>query len=277
MVKFATQTSLITIMPFHYCVLPSLAALIGSTAMFSQAFTFPAQHVVLSSHSQSYHLLPKATSCCSTQKSVLLDARPKSKWDFLDDEDEHEEDEAQELSNSVPADMMYTEANIRRQAITYDQLEQIGGKDVINDVYVRAPDEKEWWLVGKVARVSDVSPEQAIERQWPLIERHVWALRIPIRPTSDLSSPFECWYAPGDSEYDAARNDPTVKFTKVSGLLLYNGEDVKASLCGFVGKAYDRGEPMLFVERNTVTGKALKDKEMGGDWLLQSEMEEDDD
>ncbi|KAK1748446.1 hypothetical protein QTG54_000385 [Skeletonema marinoi] len=225
-------------MPFHYCVLPSLAALIGSTTTFSQAFIFPVQHVVLSSHSQSHHLLPKATSCCSSQKSVRLLARPKSKWDFLDDDDDDDEDEedgSQELSNSVPADMM-------------------------------APDEKEWWLVGKVARVSDVSPEQAIERQWPLIERHVWALRIPIRPTSDLSSPFECWYAPGDSEYDAARNDPKVKFTKVSGLLLYNGED-----------AYDRGEPMLFVERNTVTGQALKDKEMGGDWLLKSEMKEEDD
>ena len=67
-----------------------------------------------------------------------------------------------------------------------------------------------------------------------------------------------------------------IKFTKVSGLLLYNGEDLKASLCGFVGKTYDRGTPMFFVERNVVTGEALKGKEMEGDWLLKSEIEEKD-
>jgi len=57
---------------------------------------------------------------------------------------------------------------------------------------------------------------------------------------------------------------------------LYNGEDLKASLCGFVGKTYDRGTPMFFVERNVVTGEALKGKEMEGDWLLKSEIEEKD-
>eukprot|EP00804_Cyclotella_cryptica_P025418 CCRYP_017189-RA/>CCRYP_017189-RA protein AED:0.09 eAED:0.09 QI:382/1/1/1/0.5/0.33/3/392/121 len=120
--------------------------------------------------------------------------------------------------------MLYTDVNIRRQMHNFDRLVNVGGRDAMNDVYVRASGEKEWWLVGKIARVSDVSPEQAIERQWPLIERHVWALRIPIRPTSDLSAPFEVWYAPGDTEYDAARNDPKVKFTKVSGSVLYGGE-----------------------------------------------------
>eukprot|EP00986_Skeletonema_menzelii_P014308 scaffold9328_cov127-Skeletonema_menzelii.AAC.4 len=246
-------------MPVRYSFL--LVTLIGSITICLHAFTAPTHYVA------------------QHAKKSELAQRPKSKWDFLDDDDDDDvgEDGSQELSNNVPPDMIYSETNIRRQAKTYDQLEQIGGKHVINDVYVRAPNEKEWWLVGKVARVSDVSPEHAIERQWPLIERHVWALRIPIRPASDLSSPFECWYAPGDSEYDAARNDPKVKFTKVSGLLIYNGEDVKASLCGFVGKAYGMGEPMFFVERNVVTGQALKGKEMEGDWLLKSEIEEDDD
>jgi hypothetical protein len=261
-------------MRFHHLLLPSLAALFGCKTKCSEAFTAPTHRYYVAPN----HYLPKATSCSTQQFSTtVLHARPKNKWDFLDDDDDDEEDGAQDQSKNVPPDMMYTETNIRRQASTYDQLEQIGGKDVINDVYVRATGEKEWWLVGKVARVSDVSPEQAIERQWPLIERHVWALRIPIRPTSDRSTPFECWYAPGDSEYDAARNDPKIKFTKVSGLLLYNGEDVKASLCGFVGKAYDRGEPMFFVERNVVTGEALKGKEMEGDWLLKSEIGEEDD
>ena len=53
-------------------------------------------------------------------------------------------------------------------------------------------------------------PEQAIEKQSPLIDRHVWALCLLIRPLSNLSN---------DTENDAARNDPKIKFTKCSGVL----------------------------------------------------------
>lgn len=214
-----------------------------------------------------------------------LCARERSKWDDLVDEDEDDEDEnfddPQAVGSNdrdVPRDMLYNEANIRRQADTYDQIESMGSGDLINDVYVRACGEGEWWLVGKVARISDVSPEQAIERQWPLIERHVWALRLPVRPTSDLSTPFEVWYAPGDSEYDAARNDPKVPFAKLSGLLSYGADDsVPASHVGFVGKTYDErsGEPLFFVQRNVEDGSCLKGREVEGDWVLRSELEKD--
>lgn len=219
-------------------------------------------------------------------KSTSLYARPKSKWDDLIDEDDDDDDDDETTfistqSNNenynVPPDMLYNEANIRRQANTFDQLESIGGNDLINDVYVRSPEGKEWWLVGKIARISDVSPEQAIERQWPLIERHVWAIRLPVRPTSNLSTPFEVWYTPGDSELDAARNDPNVQFTKVSNLLLYDGADVTVTSVGFVGKAYDEriGEPLFFVERNVVDGSCLEGGAMEGDWVLRSELEGD--
>mmetsp|Transcript_19104 Transcript_19104/g.41355 ORF Transcript_19104/g.41355 Transcript_19104/m.41355 type:complete len:283 (+) Transcript_19104:41-889(+) len=226
--------------------------------------------------------IPKQYNPFNAQRiTSALYARPKSKWDDLTDEDDDDDYETNESKSSssvdVPKDMLYTEANIRRQADTYDQLVTVGGPGVVNDVYVRAPGGKEWWLVGKVARVSDVSPEQAIEKQWPLIERHVWALRLPVRPTSDLSSPFEVWYAPGDSEYNAARNDPNVTFTKVSGLILYSGGELKSTLVGFVGKVYDerRGEPLFFVERNVNDGSTLKGREIvEGDWLLRSEIED---
>ena len=124
--------------------------------------------------------------------------------------------------------------------------------------------------------LKDVSPEQAIERQWPLIERHVWALRLPVRPTSDRTTPFEVWYAPGDTELDAARNDPKVKFGKVLKERCEGGADVKASLVGFVGKAYDKqnGESMFFVERNVADGSVLKNREIQGDWILKSEIED---
>ncbi|EED91958.1 predicted protein [Thalassiosira pseudonana CCMP1335] len=201
--------------------------------------------------------IPKQYNPFNAQRiTSALYARPKSKWDDLTDEDDDDDYETNESKSSssvdVPKDMLYTEANIRRQADTYDQLVAVGGPGVVNDVY-------------------------AIEKQWPLIERHVWALRLPVRPTSDLSSPFEVWYAPGDSEYDAARNDPNVTFTKVSGLILYSGGELKSTLVGFVGKVYDerRGEPLFFVERNVNDGSTLKGREIvEGDWLLRSEIED---
>jgi hypothetical protein len=63
-----------------------------------------------------------------------IHARPKSKWDLLEDEDE---DESNSVSANVPPDMLYVDANIRRQMNNYDQLVVVGGKEVVNDVYVR--------------------------------------------------------------------------------------------------------------------------------------------
>lgn len=127
------------------------------------------------------------------------------------------------------------------------------------------------WLLSSL----DVSPEAAIERQWPLIERHIWALRLPIRPLSNLSNPFEVWYAPGDTEYDAAKNDPKIKFTKCSSVLSYGGTDVKKELVGFVGKVYMGGkeDPMLFVERN-MDGSCLENRYCQGDWVLNSDIKD---
>mmetsp|Transcript_16906 Transcript_16906/g.34207 ORF Transcript_16906/g.34207 Transcript_16906/m.34207 type:complete len:127 (+) Transcript_16906:787-1167(+) len=115
----------------------------------------------------------------------------------------------------------------------------------------------------------DISPEQAIERQWPVIDRHVWALRLPVRLTSERNSPVEVWYAPGDSELDAARNDPNVKFTKVEKEKCEGASEVAVTLVGFVGKVYDarRGEPMFFVERDVRTGGVLIGRKIEGDWV----------
>ena len=79
-------------------------------------------------------------------------ARPKSKWDNLIDEDD--DDDQSNISKTIPSDMLYTDVNIRRQMHNFDRLVQVGGRDAMNDVYVRAPGEGEWWLVGKIARVS---------------------------------------------------------------------------------------------------------------------------
>lgn len=73
---------------------------------------------------------------------------------MLEDEDDIDDGENTPSGIDVPPDMTYIEANIKRQMANYDALYGIGGKDNINDVWVRAEGEKEWWLVGKIARVS---------------------------------------------------------------------------------------------------------------------------
>lgn len=111
----------------------------------------------------SCHISSKTTHLPSNSKISHLRARPRSKWDDLTDEDDDEFDIADDelfiptsLSSTdyIPKDMTYTESNIRRQTATFDKLVEVGGKDVVNDVYVRDPGGKEWWLVGKIARVS---------------------------------------------------------------------------------------------------------------------------
>ena len=81
------------------------------------------------------------------------------------------------------------------------------------------------------------------------------------------------WYAPGNTEYEAARNDPSIVFTKCSNVLSYGGCDIKKEVVGFVGKVYMGGkeDPMLFVERND-DGSVLKDRYCEGDWIVNSNM-----
>merc|ERR1719253_646942 len=202
-------------------------------------------------------------------EGAALGARPKSKWDDLVDEDD-EDDAAGD--DRIPADMQYTEANIQRQADNYNRLEAVGGEAAVKDVYVRTPGQKEWWLLGKIAHISDVSTEQAIARQWPLIERHAWAIRVPERPLADLGKPFEVWYAPGHTELSASLNNPSVEFTRARDPET-GGSDVQAAVVGFVGKVYNTGEddPVFFVERNVADGSCLEGMEVQGDWVQRPE------
>uniref|UniRef100_A0A7S1ZJH6 Uncharacterized protein n=1 Tax=Ditylum brightwellii TaxID=49249 RepID=A0A7S1ZJH6_9STRA len=226
----------------------------------------------------------------STSTTLYLSSSD-SKWDNLIDEDYDDEGELSEYEKLYP-DMKYELKNMKRQANTFDALVHVGGDDVVNDVYLQKTnsnsgeglDGMELWLVGKIARISDVSPEQAIERQWPLIERHAWTLRLPLfdfsstttTTTTSLSLPsMTVWYAPGNTEYEAASNDPSVIFTKVKPELCNGASSVKNSFVGFVGKAYGEGEPPLFVYRDEYGRTVLP--EIEGEWEdVDDDMEEEE-
>lgn len=162
-----------------------------------------------------------------------------SKWDNLIDEDD--DDDIDEGGSRVPADMKYVLPNIKRQADTFEALSGMDDANLISDVWLQSPADDEAFFVGKVARVSDVSPERAIDRQYPLIERHGWALRpIELHPQR---GPFIVYYAPGNSVDDVKLGqDPSIRLTRIEEEAVRQGggsASVRTIEVGFQGAGYD--------------------------------------
>ena len=125
-----------------------------------------------------------------------------------------------------------------------------------NDVYIPEPDsDGVFWFVGKVARISDISVEQAVARQWPLIVVHAANLR-PVELYPNRKN-LEIWIAPGDTELDVAYNRPEVVFQKMSPEV-EGAKEVKSNMIGFQGEVYDKGEGMGFRTWRTDDGKPSK-------------------
>jgi len=165
--------------------------------------------------------------------TTTLKARPTSKWDNIVDEDEEDE------PIPVAPDMTYEPRNAKRQHEHFLDIRAAGGKQVCNDVYVRNPDEDVFWYAGKVARVSDVSLEDCIARQWNLIERHATNLRpIELYPRRGN---LQIWTAPGDSELDVAYNRPNIQMIRHFPKAM-NSRDLSNNLIGFQGEIYQQGE-----------------------------------
>jgi len=111
-------------------------------------------------------------------------------------------------------DTAYTNENILRQLRYYNDIRKVGGKDCVQDLYVRDPntvgDSVRFWFVGKVARC--VSQELAIAKLFNLIEEHATRIR-PIELGRSFGS-LEIYVAPGDTELLTSQNDPGVRLQK---------------------------------------------------------------
>ena len=202
----------------------------------------------------------------------LLFARPKSKWDLLEDEDDDDDENDQKQflgGGSIPStlpvanDMKYTERNVKRSHENFLSLRNIGGKDVCNDVYAKSPrEEEEVWYIGKIAKISDVSLDDCIARQWNLIEQHATSLR-PIELYPQRGN-LELWTAPGDTELDVAYNRPELKMTKMDKYEV-TPQQLKNNLIGFQGEVYQEGEEGFRSWRNTDGGPARPELNPGGE------------
>jgi len=158
-------------------------------------------------------------------------------WDALIAEDE--EDDLSFVGPPVPRDMRYNMFNINRQRENFEQIKAVGGVDLVNDIYVRDPDSSTFWYCGKVARVSDIKLEQAVSRQWPMIEEHAARLR-PLELYPKWNS-LEIWTAPGETEIDVAYCKPEIQFMMMKKDV-EGASDVRNVAIGFAGELYENDE-----------------------------------
>eukprot|EP00563_Minutocellus_polymorphus_P020506 CAMPEP_0197715552 /NCGR_PEP_ID=MMETSP1434-20131217/694_1 /TAXON_ID=265543 /ORGANISM="Minutocellus polymorphus, Strain CCMP3303" /LENGTH=328 /DNA_ID=CAMNT_0043299691 /DNA_START=99 /DNA_END=1085 /DNA_ORIENTATION=- len=236
--------------------LPLVFLVICSCDAFSFASTFdPALSTATGSRLIATHTPPPAT-CITRTRTRTARTRvnlsdDSSKWDNLIDEDDEDEfdderqrSKGQQSKAKMPADMKYVMPNIKRQSDTFEALSSMDDPSLISDVWLQSPADDEAWFVGRVGRVSDVSPEQAIDRQYPLIERHAWALRpIELHPQR---GPFLLYVAPGNSE-EAVKigRDPSIRLTRVEEEAVRQGGgsvSIRAIEVGFRGAGYDAAD-----------------------------------
>lgn len=195
--------------------------------------------------------------CCSQQSVVVL--HQSRDWidevredELLDDITAADDDEGP----PVKPDMKYVPRNVLRQNQNFVAIREAAGKDLTNDLYVREPyyQPQTFWFVGKIARISDVSAEQAVCRQWNLIATHAAHLR-PIELYPSRNS-LEIWIAPGDSEMEVAYNRPDLIFQKIIPRRRRGGDDddvvdtLPSKFMGFQGEMYDSGEEGFRTWRN---------------------------
>ncbi|KAL3771678.1 hypothetical protein ACHAW5_005930 [Stephanodiscus triporus] len=189
----------------------------------------------------------------STHKTSSHYLSASIKWDMLIDEDE---DEGLHFNGHPgPRDMKYNLLNIKRQRENFESIKAVSGKELINDVYARDSDTDVYWYVGKVARVSDVSIENAIARQWPMIEEH----SVRLRPAELYPKwgTLELWAAPGDSEMDVAYCKPEIVFVQMFRDSK-NSSEIRNKEVGFAGELYENGEEGFRTTR-TADGKAVRE------------------
>ena len=209
------------------------------------------------------------------QEACLLGRRRlQLSRDWIDEvrEDEllDDDDGSNPHTKTFKPDMRYIPRNVLRQNQNFVAIREAAGPSLTNDVYIRDPrNQQVFWFVGKLARISDVTPAQAIARQWNLIETHAANLR-PLELFPNRGQ-LEIWIAPGDSEMDVAYNRPTVVFEKVTFPEDTTQIDaLKSITMGFQGEMYEGGEEGFRTWRNEdgtpanpeVTGPSTED---GGD------------
>lgn len=227
--------------------------------------------IALPNSIRSYQSTGSIWTCRRSQKSLYL----AKNWDKILSETD---DEYENVKRSIPFDMRYNQRNCERAQQSFRAIREAGGKDVVADIYgldrslsnINQSQEGLFWYLGKVARVSDVTLEQCMSRQWHLIQQHAANLRpLDLYPAWTIQQ-LELWCAPGDSELDVAYNRPSITFVKMEANVS-GADDIKNNLIGFQGEVYERGEEGFRTFRNVddgtpsrpeITGRPVEEDEI---------------
>ena len=179
----------------------------------------------------------KLAATSSSPSTITTTSLFATNWDDLIAEDE--EDDLTFIGPPVARDMKYNMFNINRQRENFEQIKSVGGLDLVNDIYVRDPDSTTFWYCGKIARVSDIQLEQAVARQWSMIEEHAARLR-PLELYPKWNS-LEIWTAPGESEIGVAYCKPEIQFVMMEKDV-EGASEVRNIAIGFAGELYENDE-----------------------------------
>ena len=206
----------------------------------------PPFHSVILRSDSSQQARPQATTSLGMAKD----------WDaILKQAEEEDEEQDSAISDSlhqqqsspqlfIPPDMQYNQRNCMRQNRHYQQIREIADPDLIHDIYIRDPQDSSqvYWFLGKAARVSDVSVQDCVNRQWNLMETHA----VNLRPMDlfKAKGELELWIAQGDSELEVAYNRPDVRLIKIDKSTDPAIHDaIPNIMVGFQGEIYDANEP----------------------------------
>ncbi len=257
--------------PIPLCIFLTMLRIETSKMILSLALLLIV--AMTSSPAEAFSLPHMKTTTMVHRSTTLFLARAKSKWDLLEDDDEEDQYGATfESKIPVANDMTYVERNVKRAHENFLSLRNIGGKELCNDVYAKspAPNNEEVWYVGKVAKVSDISLEDCIARQWNLIETHATNLR-PIELYPHRGN-LELWSAPGDTELDVAYNRQELIMTKMEHYEV-TPKQLKNNMIGFQGEVYQEGEEGFRSWRKEDGSPARPEINPGGETRPPSEAE----
>ena len=115
----------------------------------------------------------------------------------------NEYDDDGRSSSKGTGDMEYTTKNIMRQSKHFREIVAVD-KDVAYDVYVQDVERTPnlFWYIGKIAYCSGTCTlEDAIARQWTLIQEHAVRLR-PVELGNAAYGQLQIWVAPFSSEVE---------------------------------------------------------------------------
>jgi hypothetical protein len=171
------------------------------------------------------------------------------------------------VADQIPRDMLYNQSNCARASKTFAALKEAKapGADLYGVDPKKMPpasedddvEEATFWFIGKVAHISDVTLEQAVARQWCMIQQHAANLR-PMELFGCASNmQMEIWSAALDSEIDSAYNRPDSKFQKMERDVV-GAANVKNTFIGFQGEVYGPDEEGFRVWRSDRTGRPTR-------------------